>query len=298
MNGTPAMEIRALHVPYMGQFTNSYTFCTAHYRIFIDSALKSNEGNILPLLGDGRQPVVLLTHGHWDHIGCNERIKSHGGEIYASKNDLPWLTDLQLHWQIGFGQFLSDVTVPPERYDTFWREVGNVVAVDRFVHDSDELRFDDLMIRVIALPGHSCGSVGYYLPGEDILFTGDALMHTGFFGGLAQYYDAGSYRASMEKLTGLDAETVYTAHTAPYCHGTATQAAREAISFSEKIEAVVKEYIHQVDGPIAVGDAARYVCGKLGKKVGCGACICVLNHMAKMKETEGRLDLQRYICNI
>lgn len=292
------MDIETLHVPYLGQFTNSYTFCTEHYRIFIDAALKSNEPNVAPLLHDGRQSVVLLTHGHWDHIGCNGLIKKSGGLIYASADDLPWLTDFRLHWQVGFGQFLQDVTVPPERYDTFWSEVGEAVDIDRFVKDGDVLHFDGTEIRVVALPGHSKGSVGYYLPRENVLFTGDALMHTGFFGGLAQYYDAKAYRASMARLAELAPRTVYTAHTAPYENGTAAQAAGEAVAFSRQIEAAVEAYVTGTSGALSVGDAARYVCGALGKKVGCGACICVLNHMAQMAAAEGRLALQNYLCGM
>lgn len=292
------MNIETLHVPYLGQYTNSYTFVTDHYRVFIDTALKSNEPSVLPLLDDGRERVVLLTHGHWDHIGCNGLIKAHGGQIWASEDDLPWLTDFKLHWQIGFGQFREDVSVPPERWDTFWKEIGQQVSIDRFVKDGDELHFDDVTVRVVALPGHSRGSVGYYLPEEDVLFTGDALMHTGFFGGLAQYYDKDSYRSSMARLAALDPATVYTAHTPAYEGYTAAAAAREAIEFSHAIERCVEAYIRGVRGALSVGDCARYVCGALGKKVGCGACICVLNHMVKMPEASQRLDTGKYLYGI
>ena len=266
--------------------------------MFIDTALKSNEPNLLPLLGDGREIIVLLTHGHWDHIGCNGLIKAHGGQIWASKNDLPWLNNFKLHWQIGFGQFQKDVTVPPERWDTFWKEIGERVDIDRFVKDGDELHFDDVTVRVMALPGHSRGSVGYYLPDEDVLFTGDALMHTGFFGGLAQYYDKDSYRDSMERLAALNPATVYTAHTPVYEAHTAAAAAQEAIAFSHAIERCVEAYVKETQGVLSVGDCAGYVCGMLGKKVGCGACICVLNHMAGMPEASQRLDTEKYLCGV
>lgn len=292
------MNIQTLHVPYLGQFTNSYTFTTEHYRIFIDSALKSNESNVRPLLDDGRKPIVLLTHGHWDHIGCNGLIKAYGGEIWANENDLPWLSDFGLHWRIGFEQFRQEVTVPPERWDTFWNEIGEKVSIDRWVGDGEILQFDDVTIQAIALPGHSKGSVGYYLPDEDVLFTGDALMHTGFFGGLAQYYDKDAYRTSMAKLADLNPETVYTAHTSVYENHSAAQAAKEAIDFSMAIEERVREYVASTVGKLSVGDCARYVCGLLGKKVGCGACICTLNHMIKLPEAAGRLNVTNFLCGI
>lgn len=35
------MNIETLHVPYLGQYTNCYTFVTKHYRVLIDTALKA-----------------------------------------------------------------------------------------------------------------------------------------------------------------------------------------------------------------------------------------------------------------
>lgn len=294
------MEIRTFHVEYLAQFVNSYLIQTDHYNVFIDTSLKHNEEEYVPYLSDNRENIVLLTHGHWDHIGCNSLMKKNGARIYANKADLPWLTDFQLHWDIGFGQFLDDVTIPPARWDVFWSEIGETTEMDGFIQDGDELTFDDTVIRVIALPGHSAGSIGFYLPADNVMFTGDALMETGFFGGLAQYYDAGAYRSSMQKLIQLNPKTVYTAHTPEYFDHKAAEAAETAIRFSHSIEKDVLEFVHSTDEDIRIGDAARYVCGKEGKKVGGGACITVLNHLAHNTDPDvvGRLHLEKYHCGI
>lgn len=276
-------EKKTFQVPYLGQYTTSYLIRTEHYNVFIDSAIKSNEEALKPYLEGNRENIVLLTHGHWDHIGCNGLIKKNGGRVFANRNDLPWLTDFDLHWQIGFGQFLKDVQVPPERKTTFWSEIGEMVEIDRFLEDGEELHFDDLTLQVVAIPGHSKGSIGYFNPEENLLYTGDALMETGFFGGLAQYYDAESYRYSMEKIIALDPETVLTAHTPAYERHSAAAAAETAIEFSRKIEADVICYVENTSGPIRIGDLAKEVCLTEGKKVGCGACICVMNHLLSLQ---------------
>lgn len=295
-------EIITIQEPYLGQFTNCYVIRTQTHNLYIDAALKSQQEKLLPYLQEEKEHVLLLTHGHWDHIGASALIRSYGGTTYAHQADLPWLTDFDLHWQIGFGQFKNtgDFPVPPERYDTFWAEVGEPVKVDHFVAEGDILSFGETSIRVVELPGHSAGSVGYYDEEMDVLFTGDALMHTGFFGGLAQYCDYDLYRDSMRKIADLNPSTVYTAHTDPYLNGAAAKAAVEAITFAEKICADVDSYLQMHEDNIRVGEVARYVCEKEGKKWGCGACVCILNHLKRLKnpEVEKQVDFQRYICGL
>lgn len=293
-------ELVTFHEPYLGQFTNCYLIRTDTHNIYIDAGLKSQQEQLLPYLQEKKEHVLLLTHGHWDHIGASALIKEHGGKIYAHKADLPWLTDFDLHWQIGFGQFKNDFNVPPERWDTFWAEIGEPVQVDQFVEEGDILTFGEVSLQVITLPGHSAGSVGYYDAEEDALFTGDALMHTGFFGGLAQYCDYDLYCRSMQKLVDLAPATAYTAHTEPYLNGAAAKAAEEAIVFAGKICADVDEYLQLHKGNVRVGEAARFVCEKEGKKWGCGACVCVLNHLARLKDpnVERCVDFKQYLCHL
>lgn len=295
-------EIITIHEPYLGQFTNCYVIRTDTHNIYIDAALKSQQDKLLPYLEEKKEHVLLLTHGHWDHIGASALMKQYGAPIYAHKADIPWLTDFDLHWQIGFGQFkdADDFPVPPERYDTFWSEIGEPVSVDHFVQEGDVLTFGEVSLRVVELSGHSAGSVGYYDADLDVLFTGDALMHTGFFGGLAQYCDYDMYCSSMQKLVELKPGTVYTAHTEPYLNSSAVKAAEEAVAFAEKICADVEEYLKLYGDHIRIGEAAKFVCEKEGKKWGCGACVCVLNHLARLKDpnVEKQVDFKRYLCNL
>jgi len=290
-------ELITIHQPYLGQFTNCYVIRTDTHNIYIDAGLKTQQDKLMPYLEEQKEHVLLLTHGHWDHIGASALIKSKGGTVLAHKADLPWLTDFNLHWQIGFGQFKNDFNVPPERWDTFWSEIGEPVQVDRFVEDGETLCFGETTLEVIALPGHSAGSVGYYDREADTLFTGDALMHTGFFGGLAQYCDYDLYCKSMQKLADVKPGTVYTAHTEPYYNGAAAKAAAEAIDFAGRILSDVDEYLRIHSNEIRVGEAARFVCEKEGKKWGCGACVCVLNHLKRLHdpEVERQVDFTQYL---
>ncbi len=293
-------ELITFRAPYLNIYVKSFLVQTAHYNVFIDSALHSGKAAIEPYLDNGRENVLLLTHGHWDHIGLNKVIKDHGGTIMASEKDLRFLEDFEWHWQYGFGQFERDMTVPPARKMIFWSEIGQSAQVDRFLSEGDVLTFDDTLIEVVALPGHSHGCLGYHIRQADALFTGDAMMERGFFSGCAQYCNFDEYVDSMGKIAALNPKMVYTCHTDPYPDHTAAEAASRSIAFAEQARRTVHAYVEQTKGPLTLGGAAAYLAEATGRGMGGGACVTALNHLYQMRHTDKRIEalVQGYYCNI
>jgi glyoxylase-like metal-dependent hydrolase (beta-lactamase superfamily II) len=88
----------------------------------------------------------------------------------------------------------------------------NASGFDHQLHDGDELRFGNEVLRVIGTPGHTHGSVSYQW--RDRVFTGDALL----IGGCGRTdFQAGSadtlYASITEKLFALAEDTlVYPGH--------------------------------------------------------------------------------------
>lgn len=102
----------------------------------------------------------LNTHLHFDHIFGNPFIERTFG-VKAEANDADW----------GWAENIS------ERVARFGlRYNDNISRPIRILHDGDEITFGQQRISVIALPGHSPGSLAYYLPEEKMIFTGDALF--------------------------------------------------------------------------------------------------------------------------
>ena len=286
--------------PYLNIYVKSYLIYTEHYNIFIDSGLHSNEEKLVPFLLNGKKNVLLMTHGHWDHIGSNDTIHQNGGVIYAHPNDMRFYTDFDWHWQLGFGQFEGDIEVPPERKEVFWREIGKTACIDRFICEDEELVFDDIRLRVIGLPGHSSGSVGYLDVKKSVLFTGDALMGTGFFGGMAQYCDYLAYVASMQKVIELSPETVYTGHTDSLMNHEGVHLAQQGIEFAECIKHKVKEHLDSTKGEIRLKDAVQHICSSMGTKIGGGSCVTILNHLCEFGQKDPRIErlVKHHICGI
>ena len=103
--------------------------------------------------------AILLTHGHFDHMLAADSVReAFGIPIYVSEQDDVMLGEVSLN--------LSG-TCGTERMS---------LHGDRIVKDGEELHFLGLSWKVIATPGHTAGSVCYYIPSEEVLFAGDTLF--------------------------------------------------------------------------------------------------------------------------
>ncbi|MGY8769840.1 MAG: MBL fold metallo-hydrolase [Pirellulales bacterium] len=109
--------------------------------------------------------VILLTHGHSDHIGGNHAMKQRWPElpIVIGTLDEPKLSDPDLNLSGAFGVAL---TSPP---------------ADQLVNEGDKIQYAGIAFHVLETPGHSIGHVVFvvktdagpwHLIGGDVLFQG------------------------------------------------------------------------------------------------------------------------------
>ena len=140
----------------------------------------------------GLQPAaILLTHGHFDHIGAVEELrKAFGIPVYAQEKEAAVLRDEAVNLSMNYG-------------------AGIRLEADRLLKDGEELDLAGFRIKVLHTPGHTVGGACYYLPDEHYLFSGDSLFagsvgRTDFPGGSMSTL----IRAIREKLMSLPDDTV------------------------------------------------------------------------------------------
>ena len=141
--------------------------------------------------------AILLTHGHFDHIGAAKEIcNSYNVELYAHESEKEVLENPRYNLSEAMGAEQLSLTPDKELVD------GQIIELI------------GLLIKVIHTPGHTPGGVCYYISSENILFSGDSLFacsigRTDFPGGSS----SDLIRAVREKLFTLpDGTKVFPGH--------------------------------------------------------------------------------------
>ena len=282
---------------YLGIYTKSFLWQTDRFNVFIDSGLAGGSSAWIPYLNDGRENVLLLTHGHWDHIGNAELTRRHGGKVYLHPADRRHLTDLDWHWEMLFGQFEEDFDLPPARRKTFWDSI-EVTDLDEELSEGMVLSFDNLRFRCITTPGHTSGSICFFEESTGTLFTGDAIIGNGFFTGTPQIDCYEDYIQSMERLKEIDAKQVLTDHSDPICGKELRRFAQESQDCANRMFQAVFNYVN-LASEVSVRDAAKAIAKVEGKNVGGGTCVSAAAALKEMKHVpQAQECAKKYICGV
>lgn len=120
--------------------------------------------------------LIVLTHGHIDHIEALAKVKKATGAAAAIHAEDAPLVEEQL----------SGYRITPTD--------PSLSLIDRLLKGGDTIEVGDLRFLVIHTPGHSSGSI--CLLGHGVLFSGDTLFNFG----IGRYDLGGSFQQIMNSL--------------------------------------------------------------------------------------------------
>jgi hydroxyacylglutathione hydrolase len=183
----------------------------------------------------GNLRLIVLTHGDVDHAGnCAYLRAKYDAMIAMHRGDAG---------MVERGDMSSGRKAKPDRISPLFRVVSVVAraftppnVVDMFspdviLEDGEELSEYGLNAVVLHLPGHSKGSIGILIPGDGpsadrstgsrgvsdrALLCGDLFMNVIRPAPHFMIDDLADYNASLERLRGLEIETVYPGHGRPF----------------------------------------------------------------------------------
>lgn len=172
---------------------NCYILAGKDKAIVIDPGIDTKK--IIDTLNKNRlkPTVVLLTHGHFDHIYSAKELKNMGARVYVTEVDAPKLLDNELNMG-----FICDIICKPVLPDGFLIEGENEFEGEKF--------------DIVFTPGHTSGSCVIFY-GENA-FTGDTYFEEGVYG-RTDLLDGNQEKieASLKKLKPLlKGKTIFPGH--------------------------------------------------------------------------------------
>lgn len=186
----------------------THLLITGREVVLLDTGLFGDARRIREALSSlGKLKAILLTHGHLDHTANAAELQEwSSAKVYAPVGD-------------------EDHIAGNHRYRGVARVCGGLEAVGRalmryrqprvdvWIRDGDELPFWG-GLRVVGLPGHTAGHIGFLAPGKRVFFPGDAFALSWRIALPPAIFntDSGQVRTSFQKAAAVDADLFVPAH--------------------------------------------------------------------------------------
>jgi len=181
--------------------TNAFAFEAPGGLVLFDAPEGADEA-----FADERIGLLVLTHGHWDHVTDAAAVKRrHGCPVWAHAETVPMVGEADFFARHGL----------PVRFEPF--------GIDRTLREGPAQDFLGCPLDVLEVPGHCPGSLCFHFPEDKAVVGGDVL----FRGGVGRWDLPGGdeqllRRGIKDKLLVLPSDTMILPG-----HGPATTIAEE-----------------------------------------------------------------------
>jgi len=198
--------------PLHSENVKSYLVEGERYVAVIDSGLGVGDFRGLAASLSDREPLMLLTHAHWDHIGAAwqfPKVFVHPSEAYAVRRGFPNAMMSQM--------FEPEVLHRPDLPAGFDPATADIPGrePDGELNDGDHIDLGGRVLEITHTPGHSPGRVSFFDRESGFLFAGDALNYGDVWLYLPRS-DAGAFRETLARLAALaddpDLKMIYPSH--------------------------------------------------------------------------------------
>ncbi len=168
--------------------------------------------NVKEILGDRKLDFILLTHSHYDHVLGSPYVKKlypqaktvageYAAKIFEKPSAKALMRELDKNNAVAHGVLE-------------YEDLIDNISVDIAVKDNDIITLGDFKFTVLALPGHTKCSVGFYLNDNKLLIGCETLgLYTGEDDVMPCFlvgYEMA--KSSIKRVMAMDIETILVAH--------------------------------------------------------------------------------------
>lgn len=192
---------------------NCYLVKDGDSSILVDTARTKYQERILERCRQEHVRLIVLTHTHMDHCQnaafLSEQLQV---PVAIAKEDEELIAD-------NMQQELKAVTLPGKivlaaSIQSFHKDVIPPFQAEVFLKEGDSLEAYGIHARVIALPGHTNGSIGIDVEGDGLI-VGDALMNMFYPTVSMLYHNREEMLKSAEKISSFGERVIYFGHGKP-----------------------------------------------------------------------------------
>jgi hydroxyacylglutathione hydrolase len=221
----PEIKVIRLLLPFRLGSVNCYLLKNETGYLLIDTGGSNQRAELVKQLESAgchpdRLNLIVLTHGDFDHSGNAAYLRDKfGAKIAMHAGDAGMLERGDMSWNRKKGRFLLGKVVPI----LFRFGESERCKPDIYLDEGDSLAEFGFDARLIALPGHSAGSIGVLASAggpsdsaEQVLFCGDLLNNTRQPALNSIMDDPAAANASLQKLKSFAFSVAYPGHGQPF----------------------------------------------------------------------------------
>lgn len=192
---------------------NCYIISNGKNAVLVDTCREKYRKKILNACIPYNIRLIVLTHGHFDHIQNAAFLSKYlNAPIAMHKDDLELIPNnmtQKLYAHTFLGKIVLYASIKGFNSDNL-----KIFTPSVFLKHGDTLSNYGISAKIIELPGHTNGSIAIDV-NEKYLIVGDVLMNMFYPTVSMLYHDKYAMLASAEKISKLGNKTIYFGHGKP-----------------------------------------------------------------------------------